>query len=106
MSLLRRYRVLKAKDICELPLFTVSTSGAFDEISRPFLLHIEPETERANRNIFGVVKVNLYVGSHLRLDAFDANSIVPAVLGFPLLELSGFGRQAPCHNIELESEVK
>jgi hypothetical protein len=106
MGFARGYRVLKARDIGELALFTVSTRRAFDAIIRPFLLHIKPETERTRRNISGVIEVNLYVGSHLGLDAFDTNSIVPGMLGLPLLELSGFGREAPCHNMELESEMK
>lgn len=106
MSLLCGYRVLKARDICELTLFTVSTSWACNEIIRPFLPHMEPETKRTSRNVSGVIEVNPYVGPHLRLDAFDANSIVPAILGFPFPELSGFGRGAPCHHMELESEVK
>ena len=37
-------------------------------------------------------------------DAFDAKRIVPRLLGLPFLELSGFGRGAPYHNLELKSE--
>ena len=104
MGLLGNYRVPKASNVGELALLTVSTRRAFDISIRPFLLHIKPETKRTGRNISGVIEVNLYFGSHLSLDAFDANSIVPGMLRLPFFELSGFGREASCHNLELESE--
>lgn|SRR5258706_9665743 len=105
MGLHSSYRVLKANNVGELALCTDSTGRAFDAIIRPILLlHIKPETKRTGRNVCGVIEVNQYCGSHLGPDAFDTNRIVPRMLGLPFLELSGFDRGAPCHNLELESE--
>ena len=91
MGLLCSYCVLKAGYIRELALVAVSTSWAFSETVRPFLLHIKPEAERTRWNISWVIEVNLYIGPHLGFDAFDENSVVPRMLRLPLLELSGFG---------------
>jgi len=104
MGLLGIYRVPKARDIDELALFTEPTRRAFDKFIRPLCLHIKPKTERTTRNISWVIGIDLYFGSHLGLDLFDANCILPGSLGLPLLELSGFSREAPCHNMELKSE--
>lgn len=104
MGLLGNYRILKANDVGELALFTGSTRRSFNAIIRPNLLHIKPETKMSGWNISGIIEVNQYLGSHLGFDAFDANRIVPGMLGLPFLELSGFGRETPCHNLEHESE--
>jgi len=104
MGLLGVYRVPKARDVAELALFTGSTRRALDTIIRPLCAHINPETERTARNIYGVIEIDSYFGSHLGLDAFDANCILPGSVGLPLLDLSGFSREAPCHNMDLRSK--
>ena len=104
MGLHVSYHVLIASDVGELALCTGSTGRAFDAIIRAILLHIKPETKGTGRNVFGVIEVNQYFGPHLGADAFDANRIVPRMLWLPFLELSWFGRGAPCHNLKRESE--